>query len=253
MTVDPTLWSPETIALVAAVFTLAGLVKGIVGLGLPTVSLGLLTATVGLEAAMALMLVPSFATNLWQGLVGGAFAAVLRRMASLLVCVCLATWLTAGLLAKADTALLSALLGGLLCLYGGASLARPLLPPPGRHERWLSPLVGLVNGGLSGLTGSFVVPGVLYLQSLGLPRDAFVQAMGVLFAVSTVVLGIALAGHGRLPGELGALSTAALAPAILGMIVGQRLRRRLSEARFRQVFFAAIAALGGYIVLRAAL
>ena len=34
---------PETLALISAVFLLAGLVKGVVGLELPAVALGLLT------------------------------------------------------------------------------------------------------------------------------------------------------------------------------------------------------------------
>ena len=77
---ESSLWSPENIAIVVAVLLLAGFVKGVVGLGLPTVSLGLLTAFFGLKAAIALMLVPSFATNLVQGLVGGELAQIMRRL-----------------------------------------------------------------------------------------------------------------------------------------------------------------------------
>ncbi len=39
----------------------------------------------------------------------------------------------------------------------------------------------LVDQKLAGMTGSFVVPGVPYLQALALPRDALIQAMGILF------------------------------------------------------------------------
>jgi uncharacterized membrane protein YfcA len=241
---------PE-LALIAAVFLLAGLVKGVVGLGLPSVSLGLLTALIGLPEAMALMLVPSFVTNLWQALAGGALAAIWRRLWRLLLAVCLGVWLGAGLLARGDTALLAGLLGILLALYAIVGLAAPRIPAPGRREAWLSPLVGAVNGLLTGLTGSFVVPGVPYLQALGLPRDVLVQAMGVLFSVSTLALGLALGGHGRLGPGLGAVSAAATLPALLGMALGARLRRHLSERRFRQALFAALLLLGLYIALRA--
>ena len=64
---------------VALTFLLAGAVKGIIGMGLPTVSLALLTIVVGLPQAMALLLVPSFVTNVWQGLSGGHGRAILRR------------------------------------------------------------------------------------------------------------------------------------------------------------------------------
>lgn len=247
---ESALWSPENIFIISAVLLLAGFVKGVVGLGLPTVSLGLLTAVFGLKVAIALMLVPSFATNVVQGAVGGALGPIMRRLWLLLLVACVAIWLSSALLAGADTAILSAVLGLSLCLYGGLSLGRPQVPEPGAREKWLSPLVGAVNGGLSGITGSFVVPGVLYLQALGWPRDTFIQAMGVLFTVSTLALGVSMSGRGLLPGELGLLSAVGLVPAFVGMYIGQKVRKRLSEARFRQVFFISVAVLGAYIVIR---
>ena len=62
---------PSALWAMGLVFTLAGFVKGVVGLGLPTVCLALLSVLTDLPSAMALMLVPSFVTNLWQASVGG--------------------------------------------------------------------------------------------------------------------------------------------------------------------------------------
>ena len=160
------------------------------------------------------------------------------------------TWIGASVLAQADSIFLSGLLGIMICLYAGISLATPQMPPPGRCEPWMSPVVGAVAGVLTGLTGSFV-PGVLYLQALGLPRDVLVQAMGIAFTVATVALATAFARYELLSVELGMLSALALAPALLGMAIGQRVRRRLSEERFRRVFFGALLLLGVYIAGRA--
>lgn len=245
------MWSPESLVIIAATFLLAGGVKGVVGLGLPTISLALLTAAFGLKEAMALMLIPSFVTNGWQGLVGGALAAILRRLWLMLAVACIGVWLGAGILAKSDALLLSGLLGVVLCLYSLISLASLRIPPPERHERWLSPVVGLVNGFLTGLTGSFVMPGTLYLQALGLTRDVLIQAMGVLYTVSTLALGVALAENRLLPPALGAISALAVIPALVGMVLGQRVRQSLPEAGFRKVFFGALLVLGLYIAGRA--
>ena len=117
-------------------------------------------------------------------------------------------------------------------------------------QSWAGPVVGAINGVLTGLTGSFVVPGVMYLQAIGLPRDQLVQAMGMLFTVSTLALGIALGGNDLLSLDLALVSLAALAPAIMGMLVGQRLRHVLSEGQFRRFFFVALLALGIYIVIQ---
>jgi uncharacterized membrane protein YfcA len=58
---------------VAFAFCIAGFVKGMVGLGLPTVSLGLLSLFVDLPTAMALLVMPSLVTNIWQAIAGGEF------------------------------------------------------------------------------------------------------------------------------------------------------------------------------------
>ena len=47
------------VVIVAAVFLLAGFVKGVLGLGLPTISMGLLAVTMAPGQAAAMLVVPS--------------------------------------------------------------------------------------------------------------------------------------------------------------------------------------------------
>lgn len=84
-----------TLTLIAAVFLLAGFIKGVIGLGLPTVSLGLLTAVIGLQPAMVLLIVPSFITNVWQALAGGHARAVLLRIWPFLLAAPATIWIGA--------------------------------------------------------------------------------------------------------------------------------------------------------------
>ena len=144
----------ETLAIVSVTFILAGGVKGIIGLGLPSVSLALLAATLGLKEAMAVMLFPAIASNIWQGLTGGNLLVILKRFWTLLAGACLGVWLGTGILVDADAALLKALLGALLMLYSAISLTGWKMPPLSDKERWASPLIGWVGGVLMGMTGS---------------------------------------------------------------------------------------------------
>ncbi len=238
------------LVLIALTFLLAGGVKGVIGLGLPTVSLALLTATIGLQSAMALLLAPSFIANVWQAVAGGNGRAIATRIWPFLLTATVTVWLGAMALTRVDVALLSALLGALLIAYALFGLARPSLRIPRRWEKWAGPIAGTINGILTGMTGSFVVPGVPYLQATGLPRDMLIQAMGMLFTASTLALALALGGQRLLTFELGMISAAAVAPALVGMAVGQRLRKRMPENTFRRAFFTALLLLGVYIVIR---
>ena len=240
-----------TTILIIVTFLVAGTVKGVIGLGLPTVSLALLTVVIDLPTAMALLLLPSLVTNLWQALAGDHARLILQRLWPFLLLATITVWIGASALTQVDLALLSALLGILLVTYAGVNLAGLSITISPQRERWAGPLFGLVNGVLTGMTGSFVVPGVMFLQSIGLARDALIQAMGILFTLSTLALAIALQGNALLTLELGILSATALLPAILGMILGQQIRQRISEPLFRQVFFASLLMLGAYIIVSA--
>ncbi len=245
------MWSLETLAMLAAIFLLAGIVKGVVGLGLPTVSLALMTVSLGLPTAMALLLIPSFVTNLWQGLAGGKVGLVVRRTWLLLLPATLFIPLGALVLRGGDLALLTALLGGLLVVYGGLGLSKVRLSVAPGQEAWAAPLAGAVNGILTGMTGSFVVPGVLYLQSIGLARDLLIQAMGLLFTLSTLGLAVSLGGMDLLSLDLALLSALAVVPALLGMRLGQALRQRISETLFRRLLYLALLALGAGLIVKA--
>ena len=219
----------ETALLVVGTFLLAGAIKGVIGLGLPTVSLALLTVAIGLPQAMALLLVPSFATNLWQALVGGNALAILRRLWPFLLMATGTVWIGALALTRVELSWLSALLGLLLVAYAVVNLAGYRFAIGVGREGWVGTMVGAANGILTGMTGSFVVPGVMFLQAIGLPRDTLVQAMGILFTASTLALALALQGNNLLSAELGGMSAAALLPALAGMVIGQRVRHRLPE------------------------
>jgi len=240
---------PNLLIMVGMVFCLAGFVKGMVGLGLPTVSLGLLSIIVDLPTAMVLLVMPSLATNVWQALAGGQIGPLWRRLWLFLLMAVVMVHFGAQLSTLVETKFLHRCLGALLLLYAISGLiTKPLQSSP-RLEKILGPVCGAANGLLTGLTGTLFVPGVMFLQSIGLPRDALVQAMGMLFAASTASLGLALYRHDLMPLSLGILSAAALLPALIGMQIGLGLRQRLSQDLFRQLVLIALGGIGGYILI----
>jgi len=236
---------------ITLVFLLAGLVKGVIGLGLPTVAIGLLTLAMAPAQAAALLVVPSLVTNLWQLLAGPRLGDLLRRLAGMMVGICLGTAAGGGWLADDASGHATALLGVALVVYAALGLAAPRLHVPVRLEPFLSPLVGALTGLISAATGVFVIPAAPYLQALGLEREDLVQALGLSFTVSTLALAAVLARDGALPVSIAGTSLIALAPALAGMWLGTWLRARLEPRQFRLCFFVGLLALGGHLALRA--
>ncbi|MCH4248725.1 MAG: sulfite exporter TauE/SafE family protein [Acinetobacter populi] len=239
------------IVFVCLVFLLAGMVKGTIGLGLPTIAMGLLTLFISPLQAAALLLIPSMLTNVWQLFAEGAFLALIRRFFWLLCGIVVGTiWSIFPTLGSAHGYLSEILLGSMLLLYGLYGLFAKNMPNLSRYERFLSPVIGYLGGALIVATGVIVIPIAPYFQSLYLKKNELVQALGLVFTLSTVCLGIFLYQNPSLSFIADIkLSSLALIAALLGMHLGKRLRDRISEQKFRRLFFYGLILLGGYMIV----
>jgi len=236
---------------IIAVFAFAGIVKGMIGLGLPAIAMGLLTVVMSPFQAASLLIFPSLLSNFWQLFAEGGVIRLFKRFWSLVLGIVAGSiWSIFPTLTDSDFPS-EALLGTMLALYGLYGLSAKNLFNLSKHQRWLSPIIGYLGGALTVSTGVVLIPVVPYLQSLQLQRDDLVQSLGLVFTVSNVCL----AGFLYLnPVEQIQFSyqmvLIGLVPAIIGMWIGAKIRYRVSEARFRRLFFIGLVALGGYMLLR---
>lgn len=237
--------------LILLTFLLAGMVKGVVGLGLPTIAVGLLGLVMMPMQAAALLIIPSMVTNIWQLCDGRSPLPMLRRLWPLLVGIVLGTLAISVYLQGAQLPSATRWLGLALIVYGLLGLASVRFTVKPAHEGWLAPVIGAVTGAITAVTGVFVIPAVPYLQAIGLEKNDLVQALGISFSVSTLALALSLGHSGELlqPAVLG-MSALALLPALIGMAGGQWLRRRISPERFKRWFFIGLLLLGADLALR---
>ena len=242
--------APQSIALVGAVFLLAGWVKGVTGMGLPTMAMGMLGLVMAPVHAAALLIIPSLVTNVWQFAAGPGKRAIAKRLASMMLFVCLGTFLGIQFLTSGSSRWPSVALGAVLAMYALVALMLPKFLVPPRFEPALSPVVGAVTGVLTGATGVFVIPAVPYLSALRLTKDELVQALGLSFTVSTVALAAGLGFTSSLSSEALLGSLLAVAPALVGMSIGQRTRDRIHPVAFRKWFFIAMLVLGGWMLMK---
>ena len=240
-------------ALAVFAFLLAGFVKGVIGMGLPTITVGVLSLVLSPAEAVALMLVPSFVTNVWQGLAGPHFRAIMRRLWPTLLGLCAGTWIApligVGFLTPEAATRGRITLGVTLVVYAVLGLFKVRFHLRAGAEPWLGPIVGVATGILSAATGVYMIPAIPYYQAIGLEKDALVQTQGVSYTVSTVALAVLLLSNGVLHTSNATLSAAAVLPAILGMVLGQHIRARVRPEVFRLCFYLGMLALGAHLAL----
>ena len=109
---------------IAGAFIVAGIAKGAIGMGLPPIALALMSFAVPLEDALALMVVPTMATSIWQAIYGGGFLRLLRRFATMAI---------ASVVALMFVAVAFGRRGGLVCGEGAERPRRPELHQLRQH------------------------------------------------------------------------------------------------------------------------
>ena len=235
------------LVVIAAVFVLAGFVKGALGLGLPTVAIGLLAVSMPPARALAIVIVPAIVTNVWQTFVGPYLRDIIRRLWTLMAGTVIGIWCGAGLMTGPYARYGAIVLGALLVIYAIIGLSKFNFHVAPGNEKWVGGIVGLITGVVSAATGVQVIPSMPFMQAIGMEKDELVQALGVFFTVATVALAFNLTHAGLLNASTTVPGAVAMAGAFAGMFIGQAVRSRLEPETFRRWFLIAMVLLGTYL------
>ncbi|MEW6641586.1 MAG: sulfite exporter TauE/SafE family protein [Pseudomonadota bacterium] len=239
--------SPSLLVAIAAVFMLAGFVKGVLGLGLPTVAIGLLATRMPPSQALAIVIVPAIVTNIWQTFVGPYLSDIVRRLWPLMIGTCLGIWSGAGLMTGPYARFGTIVLGTLLVIYAMIGLGNVRFSVARPHEKWVGGVVGVLTGLVSAATGVQVIPSMPFMQAIGMEKDELVQALGVFFTTATIALSFNLTSAGLLTASTAVPGILAMITAFLGMYIGQIVRVRMDAVTFRRWFLVGMGLLGLYL------
>ena len=229
---------------IAVAFIVAGIAKGAIGMGMPPIAIGLMSFALPLESAIAIKVVPTMVTNIWQAIYGGGFKPLMRRFGTMAVTAMVAILGVGLLFSNLGSPQTAGWVGLLLVLYSVLALTAWRPHVPRRFEWWANPLVGALSGAVAGTTGVAAIPFLPYMQSLEMDSHELVQSLGIMFLFITGMIAVSLGLHGayHLTNSLG--SVAAIAPTMAGVWLGQRARRRLSPQTFRKVFLVGMLLVG---------
>ncbi|MFC6478958.1 sulfite exporter TauE/SafE family protein [Pseudomonas asuensis] len=225
-----------TVLFCILVFLLAGMIKGLLGMGLPTVAVALLALVMSPGEASALLLIPSLVTNVWQLCSGPALGQLIRQLWLMMVTLCAGTLLTVRWLVETGNNQIPTLLGVILMIYGCMGLLSYRLPNVPGYDSVVSGIVGFITGLITGATSVFVVPMVPYLQAMNLDKERLIQALGLSFTVSTLALALGMFWQGALVTEDARASLVMLLPALVGLAAGQKNTRQTKRDAFSQAF-----------------
>ena len=242
---------PATLLAAVAITLLAGTVKGLTGFAMPMVMISGLSVLMAPDVALAALIIPTVITNVWQALRQGPAAAwaVVRRFRLFLGAMLGMLLISAQLVAVLPGQTLYLMIGipvvgfALLNLSGWT----PRLPA---RTAPIEAGVGAFSGFIGGVSGVWGPPTVAYLTALDLPKTEHVRAQGVIYATGAVALFGAHLQSGVLRAETIPLSVLMVAPALIGMALGQAVQDRIDQRAFRRAVLFVLLVAGLNLVRR---
>jgi uncharacterized membrane protein YfcA len=232
------------IAAVVCSLTVAGLLKGTIGVGMPVVALPLLSLFIDVKSAAMLLSMPLVLSNLPQALEGGKTGQCLMQLIPVFLGMIPGLFLGVRVLLAVDANAARIIAGVVLMGVGGITLLAPKLQ---LRSRLLLPagiafgFFGGLLGGIAAMSGPLVF---IFMLAKGLRGKAFTKEASLFLVVSSGLLAMLLTASGAFSWLDVSVSTAAMLPVVLGMYVGQHVRDKIAPETFRKLVLIAVIAAG---------
>lgn len=240
--------TPGLIMLLAISLVIAGLLKGMIGVGMPIVAFPMLSMLVDVQTAVMLLSMPLVLSNIPQALEGGFVGKTLWSLTPVLVGMVPGVWIGAAILMNADPAVANIVAGASIILVAGLTLLAPKLRI---DQRMIGPLglgagfCGGLLGGIAALSGPLVF---IFLLAKGLSNKAFTKEASMFLVASSALLASALTSTQKFDWRDVLISTLATAPVAAGMLAGQRVRDAIPADAFKTLVVLAVLLSGAQLV-----
>ena len=245
--------SPWIVAWCFLALMSGGLVKGALGVGTPLLPVPLMSLVLPPQLAVVMMAIPVVVANLVQVSEAGNPVYTLRRFWPAFVMLLLGTWVGVRILAVIDERWLLGIVGVTVIAFAllQASSRRFHIPPG--LEKATGGVFGCAAGIIGGLSSMFGPMLIIYLVSIpDLVKDRFVGSISFLYIAAVIPWTINLFFFVLIDTANLILSSLALVPVTLFLMIVKRLRSRISEVRFRLLVIAILVLSGITMLWRAA-
>lgn len=243
--------TPQQLVFAFGIALVAGFIKGVVGFAMPLVLISGLTMFLPPELALAGLILPTVATNLFQALRQGFRAAwaSTKLFKVFLIAGGLMLVLSAQLVTILPAKAMLLVIGVPITLFAIWQIAGYSFTLAER-SRPIEVLVGGFAGAVGGVSGVWGPPTVAYLTALGTPKHDQMRVQGVIYGLGAIALLFAHVGSGVLRAETVPFSIAMILPALAGMWLGSQIMDRIDQASFKKATLFILLIAGANLIRR---
>jgi uncharacterized membrane protein YfcA len=244
------LLTPATMIMCLIVAFAAGIIKGMVGFAMPMIMISGLSSIVGAEWALAGLILPTVATNLWQALRQGWIEAwhSVRRFRLFLMVGFVTLVGSAQLVRVLPADVLLILIGSPIVVFALIQLVGVQIHLRNGSSSQIEAGVGAFAGLIGGVSGIWGPPTVMYLTAINTPKRDQIRIQGVIYGLGAIALLGAHIGSGVVRFETIPFSAALLVPALIGTWLGFRIHDKIDQAAFKKATLFVLLVVGANLV-----
>jgi|TARA_B100001564_G_scaffold341120_1_gene335419 uncharacterized membrane protein YfcA len=233
--------SNEVALIVSLAFFVAGVVKGVIGIGLPTTAITIMTFFVSPLMALGLNLIPMTVTNIWQFSKADNPRELIKNykyFAISLVVFILITSFYANQIGDNVVRLIFAV--AVLLFVSLQIFGFNFKMNPKRDSLWQSSL-GTLGGIFGGAASIWAVPVTMYLLMKNVKPKQFVDVSGFLIMIGCLPVSIGYIATGVFQPNMFIYGALGSVIGIVGFQIGEKLRNKVNAKTFKNlllIFFS---------------
>jgi len=227
--------STTLILTVSIVYFIGGFIKGISGIGMGLICVPVVSLLYNPAFAVSLVAIPLIITNFHQGVISANVLKTLERYSLLAVVMVVVMIATVFFSTDLSSSIVEWAVGASALVFVVLNLG--IKPPKvlDRYDTTAQVITGCTAGVVGGVTGLVVIPLVIYIMARGIQKNQFVAVSGLLLFLSGVALLVGGSLNETLTPDMFILSALVSVPALVGTLIGESLRKWISENVFRKI------------------
>jgi len=221
--------------LFALIFIVAGIVKGVTGIGLPLTSIAILTTFISPLQAIGLNMIPVILANIRQFTQAKSPLTTAKKYKIFALFLVIGVSFTSFLTASLSDETLKLLIGFLVIIFALDNLLRKSWSLNMAHDKYWQIFMGTISGLIGGLTSIWGVPIIMYLILRKADKEEFVDTTGFLFLIAVIPATFGYIYTGILKADMIPLSIVCAIAAMIGMSIGKQIRKRIVLETFKRL------------------
>lgn len=237
--------------MLAGIILFGGMIKGMIGMGLPLITVAFGALILPVKIVLGLSMVSILLTNIWQVRDGGGSLQSLKRFWPMIATMVVFLGIGAQLITVLDGNTLMAILGVVIVVCTVLGLVRPQTLLPKRYELPVSLFAGAASGLSGGLSTVYGPPITMFLLMTDLKKEDYIGTTGLIWVfIAFPLVGFYYMNGIIHSGNIG-YSMLACIPAMIGLWIGQRIRKKIPQEAFRKILLVTLLIIGANLIRRA--